>query len=128
MLGKPTDRVPWQLMVSCLSFFAMILVWELICRMGWIEPIFLPAPSQIADRAVKMYAQGTLIEHVAASTRRVMVGFFFASLAAIPLGIFLGTSRFFMAVFDPIISIWESRKPRNIPSFSWERSRRRSST
>ncbi len=101
-------------MVSCLSFFAMILVWELICRMGWIEPIFLPAPSQIADRAVKMYAQGTLIEHVAASTRRVMVGFFFASLAAIPLGIFLGTSRFFMAVFDPIISIL-----RPLPSMSW---------
>jgi taurine transport system permease protein len=41
---------------------------------------------------------------VLASARRVMVGFLAAALVAIPLGIWLGSSRVARAVFDPLIS------------------------
>jgi taurine transport system permease protein len=92
----------------------LLLVWEVICRAGLIEAIFLPPPSRVMNRALTMFGQGALFEHVLASSRRVMVGFLFASLAAIPLGIFLGTSRFFRALFDPFISIL-----RPLPSMSW---------
>jgi len=107
-------RRRWEIYVSLISFTGLLLLWEAVCRLGLIEPIFLPAPSQVLSRAVKTYEQGMLIQHVLASTRRVMVGFLLASLAAIPFGIFLGTSRFFMAVFDPIISLL-----RPLPSMSW---------
>ena len=108
------DRKSWEIYVSVASFFAILFVWEFLCRRGVIEPIFLPSPSQIFARAAKMFDQGTLIEHILASSRRVMVGFLVASFVAIPFGIFLGTSRFFMALCDPIISLL-----RPLPSMSW---------
>jgi len=96
------------------SFLLVMLIWEGFCRLGFIEPIFLPAPSLILLRALKMADQGTLFVHVLASARRVMVGFLLSSLIAIPFGIFLGSSRFFKAVFDPLISLL-----RPLPSMSW---------
>ena len=107
-------RKPWEVVVSTVAVTTLLLLWETICRLGLIEAVFLPAPSQILARAAKMYGQGTLFDHVIASSRRVMVGFLLAGGAAIPCGIFLGTSRFFMAVFDPIISLL-----RPLPSMSW---------
>jgi len=114
LTGENQGRRRWEIYVSLISFAGMLLLWESVCRLGLIEPIFLPAPSQVLSRAVKTYEQGMLIQHILASTRRVMVGFLLASLAAVPFGIFLGTSRFFMAVFDPIISLL-----RPLPSMSW---------
>ncbi len=110
--GQRSKR--WPVYVSLFSLLLFIALWEAVCRAGLIEPIFLPAPSKVLARAVKMYGQGTLLEHVLASTRRVMVGFLVSSLAAIPVGIFLGSSRFLKAVFDPFISLL-----RPLPSMSW---------
>jgi taurine transport system permease protein len=107
-------RKTWQVFVSIGSFLALILLWELVCRLGLIESIFLPAPSQVLSRALRMIEQGAFFEHILASGRRVMVGFLLAALLAVPFGIFLGTSPFFTAVFDPIISLL-----RPLPSMSW---------
>ncbi len=102
------------IVISTVSVLLFLVIWEFVCRIGWIEPLFLPAPSKILARGHKMYIAGTLIEHALASTRRVMVGFMVSSLAAIPVGIFLGSSRFFMAAASPLISIL-----RPLPSMSW---------
>jgi taurine transport system permease protein len=100
--------------LSLASVVVFLAAWELACRAKLIDPIFLPAPSDILGLAVKMCANGTLPAHVLASTRRVMVGFFAAALTAIPLGIFLGTSPRARAMFDPILSFL-----RPLPSMSW---------
>ena len=100
--------------VSCLSLLSFLLVWELICQMGMVSPIFMPPPSQVLARASTMMEQGTLIWNVLASARRVMVGFLVAVMVAIPLGIWLGTSRIARAIFDPVISFL-----RPLPSMSW---------
>jgi taurine transport system permease protein len=113
-MTNPFRRKPRLLLISAVSFVCMILLWEAICRMGLIEPIFLPSPSRVLLRAVDLQERGTLPVHVLASCRRVMVGFLAAALAAVPLGIFLGTSRVFMAIFDPFISLL-----RPLPSMSW---------
>jgi len=61
-----------------------------------------------------MIGNGQLLEHTVASTRRVMVGFMVSCIVAIPVGIFLGSSRIAMAIFDPFISLL-----RPLPSMSW---------
>ena len=113
-MNKRHSGKQWEIGLSLASFFAILLLWEIICRTGLVEPIFLPSPSQVFARALKMSAQGTLFEHVLASSRRVMVGFLFASLVAVPFGIFLGSSRLCMAVFRPFVSLL-----RPLPSMSW---------
>jgi taurine transport system permease protein len=102
------------LAISLLSVFIFVAAWEIICRMGLVEPLFMPAPSKILWRAEKMIAAGTLFEHALASARRVMVGFMVSSLVAIPVGIFIGSSKILKAIFDPFISLL-----RPLPSMSW---------
>lgn len=101
-------------MISTLSVLVFIGVWELTTRLGLIDPIFLPAPSDVFQRAMRTLENGTLIANVLASTRRVMVGFLMAVIVSVPLGLILGSSRRACAVFDPIISLL-----RPLPSMSW---------
>ncbi len=114
MSARPSTGPRTLIWISVLSLVTFLLAWEAICRAGAVDPIFLPAPSQIIDRALLLSEQGTLVLNILASTRRVMVGFMAAVAVAIPLGILLGTSRIARAVFDPIISFL-----RPLPSMSW---------
>jgi taurine transport system permease protein len=61
-----------------------------------------------------MVNEGSLWGNVLASARRVMMGFFAATIVAVPLGIVLGTSTYARAAFDPILSFL-----RPLPSMSW---------
>ncbi len=110
----PMHKSPRYLLISAVSFVCMVLLWEAICRLGLIEPVFLPSPSRVLLRAIALQERGELLIHILASCRRVMVGFLAAALAAVPFGIFLGTSRLFLSIFDPVISLL-----RPLPSMSW---------
>ena len=114
MSTRTAPRDTTLIWVSVVSLLCFLLLWEGLCRAGAVDPIFLPAPSQVLARALSMSDQGTLFYNVLASTRRVMVGFLAAVAVAIPLGILLGTSKVARAVFDPIISFL-----RPLPSMSW---------
>jgi len=103
-----------SILISLASLLTFLMGWELICRMGYIEPLFLPPPSKILIRATKLIDDGSLMAHTLASTRRVMVGFMISSMVAIPVGIFIGSSQLLKAIFDPFISLL-----RPLPSMSW---------
>lgn len=100
--------------ISLFSIVIFVGVWELATRFGLIDPIFLPSPSAVFERAMRTLDNGTLVANVLASTRRVMVGFLMSVAVSVPLGLVLGTSRRACAVFDPIISLL-----RPLPSMSW---------
>lgn len=113
MISKPLPRSA-LLGTSAASVILFLAVWELVCRAGWVDPIFLPPPSAVFAKAMGMAGEGTLIGNVLASGRRVMIGFLVATAVAIPLGIILGTSTYARAAFDPILSFL-----RPLPSMSW---------
>lgn len=99
---------------SAASVLVFLAIWEITCRSGLVDPIFLPPPSAILGKAIAMSNEGTLLANVLASARRVMIGFLAATIVAIPLGIMLGTSTFGRAAFNPILSLL-----RPLPSMSW---------
>lgn len=98
-------------MVSLIIFFGL---WEIVVRLGFIEPLFLPAPSAIIKRAIIMLQKNDFWVHIFSSGCRVLVGFAAAALVAVPLGVLLGTSRFAKAIADPLLSFL-----RPLPSMSW---------
>lgn len=100
--------------ISACSLLSFLALWELVCRAGFVDPIFLPAPSLVIARGIRMWEQHSLVSNMLASTRRVMVGFIAAAAVSIPLGIMLGSSRIARAVFDPLLSFL-----RPLPSMSW---------
>ena len=69
---------------------AVILLWEVLPRLGVLDPVLLPPFDLVAARAGRLLASGELLLHAVVSLLRVLAGFALASLVSIPLGIGLG--------------------------------------
>ncbi len=80
-----------------------------------MEPIWLPAPEDVAGRFVEIASEGyqnfTLWEHLGFSLMRVVVGFLLGSLVGIPLGYAMGLSGWFRGWFDPIVEFMRPVPP-----------------
>jgi len=112
--GLLKDFKPDLRVVSAISLILFITIWESVVRAGLVAPLFLPSPSMIVNDFMRLYERGEIWYHIAASGRRVLVGFALAGSIAVPLGILLGASKFLKAVADPMLSIL-----RPLPSMSW---------
>ncbi|MDC3416172.1 ABC transporter permease [Aquibacillus salsiterrae] len=92
----------------------LIVVWELLSRMGVFPSYQLPAPSVIFGTIVDMAQKGTLWGHIGITTYRVFAGFVLGTVVAIVLGSFVGFYRKAEQIFDPMIQAF-----RSIPSLAW---------
>jgi NitT/TauT family transport system permease protein/taurine transport system permease protein len=98
---------------------AILCAWELFSRyvLPTYEPtasLILPPPSDGLRDAIELVRQGVLTQHVVASVRRVYVGFAFAVLTAIPLGIVMGLSSLAFRQLSPLVGVL-----RPIPPVAW---------
>ena len=96
-------RERWMLGVG--SIVALLAVWQLATGLGWINPVLLPSPVEIARAFFASAMDGTLIRNVGASLARVVQGFVLAFVIAVPLGIAMGLSRTIGGLFDPILEL-----------------------
>lgn len=90
-------------LLSFVSFCIIIIVWCVVTYGGLADPIFMPSPTAVIDSLKSMAADGTLFEHCMASTRRVMIGWFWSAVAALPIGMLMARSKFFSAIVQPVI-------------------------
>jgi NitT/TauT family transport system permease protein len=99
MSARTRDRL-----LSIISPLALLVVWELCARFGFIDTRFFPAPSSILETMYEMLRTGELLRHIAISMQRLVLGALFGALPALVLGIGMGLSRPLRAIFDPLIS------------------------
>jgi len=92
---------PW---LSVGSFVFILIFWEIVSRLEWVPPLFLPAPSGILSEGWTMLKTGLIIQHVLASLSRILWGFFIACLLGIVVGILIGFFSIPEAIGSPIIA------------------------
>lgn len=105
-LLTPKEPIPPRLAVG-LGFgaFAIIVAaWSILTYGGIVEPLFLPAPGTVAQALYDMFVHENFASDVWASFRRVGLGFIFAAVLGIPLGIAIGSFRAVQAFFEPVIA------------------------
>jgi len=111
--GAPGDGYSGY--ISLFTIIAILALWFLVTSMGWIKPLFLPSPIAVWNKFIVAMTDGvansTLMEHTRASLTRVFGGFFLASVTAIPIGIWMGVSRWARGLFDPIIEFYRPLPP-----------------
>ncbi len=73
---------------------------------GWVNSQFLPSPADVGRAFVRLWEQGFLLKDIAASFLRVSSGFILAAIAAIPIGISMGTFASIRSLAEPIIGIF----------------------
>lgn len=111
-----------------LGFVALLIgMWDLGVRGEWvllfdIKMGFLPPPSDVA-KLLWDFAfggiyddrySGTLLEHLWASSLRVLAGFGLAAALAIPIGVLMGRFPLVNATLDPAVNLF-----RPIPATAW---------
>lgn len=98
-----SKRPGTEQILSLICFLLIILGWCVATYGGFVTEIFLPSPTAVIVRLVEMAKDGSLVLACWASTRRVMVGWIWSVIVALPCGMLMANSRKFSAFIQPII-------------------------
>ena len=70
----------------------VIAVWQLAGSAGWVNPLFLPAPSAIVVAITKLAQSGALWQHLSWSILRIGSGWLIGTAAGVVVGFAIGLS------------------------------------
>ena len=103
-VGVESRNDQWYRLVSILSPFVMLLLWEITVWLGLLDRRFFPPPSRVLVVLWSMFMSGELWEHVGISLQRIVLGFFLGSIPGILIGLLMGWSKGIRAFADPIVA------------------------
>jgi ABC-type nitrate/sulfonate/bicarbonate transport system permease component len=94
-------------LVGAAAVATVVLIWWLITTGGAAEnrlvsPIILPSPAEVVRSFPSLLNERALLQSVAATLKRVVIGFGLATLVGVPLGIIAGSWRVVEAGAAPI--------------------------
>lgn len=72
---------------------ALLIIWDLVVRMGMIKPILLPPPLATIDALINGLAGGPLMADFLITVWRTLEAFTIAAIIGVPLGVLLGSNE-----------------------------------
>uniref|UniRef100_A0A7C5RSL5 ABC transporter permease n=1 Tax=Thermomicrobium roseum TaxID=500 RepID=A0A7C5RSL5_THERO len=90
--------------VQVLSPIALLLIWEVAARAGWVDQRFFPAPSAIVRAFWDAITTGVLLHHLKITLWRVLLGTLIGGVPAVLIGLAMGLWRWLRLTLDPIIA------------------------
>ena len=78
------------------ALFLLLVLWEALSRLGWLDPFYAPPPSRVARVMVSLFTDGEIWPHLEATFSAAIIGL----LAGLAVGIVLG----FGAALVPILA------------------------
>lgn len=88
--------------LSLLSPILLLTIWELAVRLGWLNRIFYPPPSEVFGTLNQLIASGQIFRDVGISLFRVGLGFVLGGVPAIMLGLWMGVNPVVRALVQPL--------------------------
>jgi ABC-type nitrate/sulfonate/bicarbonate transport system permease component len=76
-----------------LFFLSLLVAWEIIAQVEWINPLVVPPLSRILKIFWDSTISGQIPMQVAVSMKRAALGYFLAAAVFIPLGVVMGLSQ-----------------------------------
>lgn len=97
----------------------LILAWQALSSLGGVPSYKLPSPLQVLAGLMDLIKVGLppghrLHMHILYSLHRVSLGYLFAAVTAIPMGLAMGWSRRFRNMIGPLLELF-----RPIPPLAW---------
>ena len=102
-MKKSKRYINVEFLLSMICFLLIIILWCVLTFGGIVSELFLPSPLAVARRIVELYQDGSLWANCFESTTRVVVGWFWSVVVALPCGMLMANSRKFSAFIQPII-------------------------
>jgi NitT/TauT family transport system permease protein len=103
---------------SIVGVGVLLVLWEIICRLGWVSPLFLPSPTSILAAGWELLTKGELLQNTGASLYRIVLGYLLGASVGIMVGLVLGFSRWADAIGSPVLySLYPIPKIALLPLF-----------
>lgn len=93
----------WYRRFSAGSPLVLLLLWEILARVGALDVRFFPPPTAIARTFFSMILSGELMHHLAVSLGRIGLGFVVGAVPALGLGLTMGLFPLIRAWLEPIV-------------------------
>jgi len=87
--------------LSIASPLLVLVLWEALVRLGYLEALFFPPPTKIIETLVKVLLSGELVSQTAITLRRMALAFILGTAPGLILGL-LGGSRGDVAGAEPV--------------------------
>jgi ABC-type nitrate/sulfonate/bicarbonate transport system permease component len=103
------NRRTLELTLTIAGPVMVLLVWETLSRLAWINPLFWPAPTTLWPTAVDMFANRDLLGDIGISMFRITSGFVIGTIPGVMLGLAMGlfwpVRVFFMPIATAIYAV-----------------------
>jgi ABC-type nitrate/sulfonate/bicarbonate transport system permease component len=111
-LVRPVSRLRWRLdwrllrapLIFVASLGSGILAWK-ICSALFFNHYLLPPPETVFATARETLASGELLQMIAVSLMRILIGFAIGCITGIGCGLVMGTFAFAGEFLDPLIEV-----------------------
>ncbi len=102
-----------DLSIKIVTIAVLIGIWEAASQLDYIKVYRFSRPSKLAETFVQLLTVGfpngiTVGVHIEATFFRILMGFVLACVTAIPLGLFIGRTRWLDRMVDPIVTFARS--------------------
>lgn len=108
--------LPRRLSLSLATLLALLALWWLVARLGWVDPLFLPPPGRVLAQLVTLagpqgFMDATLWQHLGASLQRILIALLAAAVFGIAAGLAMGLSPTVRGMLDPLIELYRPVPP-----------------
>lgn len=119
LVARATPRESVQEKLSYVAwllgpFALIVLLWEVVARVGAFAVYILPPPSTVAVTFWTYIGNGQIFVHIRESAIRLLFGFMAGAGIGVPLGIAMGMNRNIGRFFDPLVNLGQA-----IPGLAW---------
>lgn len=90
-------------LLSVVSLVVLVAVWCIVTYCGLVEEMFLPTPTDVVAAIISMAKKGILWTHIGSSVCRILIGWAWSAVIAVPCGILMAASKRFNAVVQPLV-------------------------
>ncbi len=98
-------RIPWAMLVAVA---AAVGIWGITSHLIPRSNLYLPSPAAVAAALVELLAKGILLDYMAESLRRVILGTAIGLMVGVPLGILIGINSKVAEFFYPLLNFFQS--------------------
>lgn len=105
------DGLGRRVLIGATPWIGVIALWYGVRLSGLVNVALLPAPHQVAAKAVELLLHDNLLLNIYASTRRVFFGVILGIALAVPVGFLLGWYRTARTFADPMINFFRALPP-----------------
>jgi ABC-type nitrate/sulfonate/bicarbonate transport system permease component len=89
--------------LSLLSISIFFVVWEIISRMKFVDPLFISSPSKVILAGYSLTSSGEIFPHLFASIESLLAGLFLAVFFGVVAGLLISSDKILYKLFSPYV-------------------------